>query len=376
MSNITNKNKHLYKQALVAMSGGVDSSVSALLLQEAGYDICGTTMKLFDNEVACNSSNCTYAESTCCSQRDVEDAKQVALQLGFEHFTFNYTGTFTKQVIDKFCNAYVNGITPNPCIDCNRYLKFKALQKRRAQLGFDYVATGHYARRRFNEQTRRYELLRGLDETKDQSYVLFHLTQNDLEHMLFPLGELKKTQVRALANKHGFGNANKAESQDICFVPDSNYAQFIKNYFGKKAQAAFEPGPICNTEGKELGQHTGLIHYTIGQRKGIGVAAKQPLYVVEKRVETNTLVVGFQSSLYVNEVHANDINFIAVDGINTPIEVDVKMHYRQKMQRGIACMHDGELVVTFSEPVPRPAPGQALVLYNGNVVVGGGTITG
>lgn len=363
-------------RVLVAMSGGVDSSVSALLLQNDGFNIAGVTMKLFDNSTAFRCSANSGQESTCCSQRDVEDAKQVALQLGFEHFTFNFTSTFATDVIERFCKSYVCGFTPNPCIDCNRYLKFSALQKRRVQLGFNYVATGHYARRQFNEKTGRFELLRGFDETKDQSYVLFHLTQNQLKHMLFPLGALKKSQVRALAKKHGFGNANKPESQDICFVPGGNYAQFIKGYFGEKGKAAFEPGPICSIDGKVLGQHSGLIHYTIGQRKGIGLAASEPLYVIGKNVETNTLVVGFRKALFVNEVRAHDVNFISIDGIDEPIEVGAKMHYRQAMQQGIASMCGSELVVRFNEPVPRPAAGQALVLYSGNVVLGGGTIAG
>ncbi len=426
------------ERVLVAMSGGVDSSVAALLLRDAGFDAAGATMKLFDNEVAGAGGSCVVGESTCCSQSDVEDARQVAFGLGLEHFTFNFMGTFGTEVIDRFCNAYLGGRTPNPCIDCNRYLKFAALQRRRAQLGYDYVATGHYARRAFNKETGRFELRRGLDASKDQSYVLYHLTQDDLAHMLFPLGELTKPEVRELAATHGFGNANKPESQDICFIPDGDYAGFIERYLGldgeegsagaggvaaggvaaggatveavdtsgmdfvgasesshcgRKAApagevtlsadaascAAFAPGPIVNTEGKTLGQHRGLIHYTIGQRKGIGVAAPEPLYVLAKDAATNSLIVGSRAELGVTEVRACDVNLISVATLNEPMRVTAKTHYRQKAQPATAVMQGDQLVVTFDSPVTRPAAGQALVLYDAereDVVVGGGTIEG
>lgn len=369
------------ERVLVAMSGGVDSSVAALLLRDAGFDAVGVTMKLFDNEVAGAGGSCVVGESTCCSQSDVEDARQVAFGLGLEHFTFNFTGTFGHEVIDRFCDAYLHGRTPNPCIDCNRYLKFAALQQRRVQLGYDYVATGHYARRAFNQQTGRFELRRGLDSAKDQSYVLYHLTQDDLAHMLFPLGELTKPQVRELAEAHSFGNAHKAESQDICFVPDGDYASFIERYLGFGAGAAgadvpeaFTPGDIVDVSGKVLGRHCGLVHYTIGQRKGIGVAAREPLYVVAKDADRNALVVGPRSVLGVREVRARDVNLISVAQLDEPMRVTAKTHYRQRAQEGEAVMEDGELVVRFDEPVVRPAAGQSLVLYDGDTVVGGGTI--
>ncbi len=369
------------ERVLVAMSGGVDSSVAALLLRDAGFDAVGVTMKLFDNEVAGAGGSCVVGESTCCSQSDVEDARQVAFGLGLEHFTFNFTGTFGHEVIDRFCDAYLHGRTPNPCIDCNRYLKFAALQQRRVQLGYDYVATGHYARRAFNQQTGRFELRRGLDDAKDQSYVLYHLTQDDLAHMLFPLGELTKPQVRELAEAHSFGNAHKAESQDICFVPDGDYASFIERYlgFGEGAAGAdvpeaFTPGDIVDVDGKVLGKHCGLVHYTIGQRKGIGVAAREPLYVVAKDAARNALVVGPRSVLGVREVRARDVNLISVAQLDEPMRVTAKTHYRQRAQAGEAVMEEGELVVRFDEPVVRPAAGQSLVLYDGDTVVGGGTI--
>ena len=252
------------------MSGGVDSSVAALLLCRQGYEATGTTCKLFGNDdlegSACgigggDPDSGIVGESTCCSSRDIEDARQVAFSLGMDYFVFNYQGLFGREVIDRFCEEYLCGRTPNPCIDCNRYVKFDALQKRRRQLDFDYVATGHYARRAYDEKTGRYLLKCGLDPKKDQSYVLFHLTQDTLEHMLFPLGELTKPEVRELAREAGFDNAGKSESQDICFVPDGDYAGFIERRCGH----TFGPGPIVDMHGKVLGEHRGIDRYTIGQ---------------------------------------------------------------------------------------------------------------
>lgn len=360
------------ERVLSAMSGGVDSSVATLLLRDAGYEVAGATMRLFGNEVLPDG-----AESSCCSLSDVEDARQVAFGLGLEHFTFNFTDVFEHEVMDRFCDAYLHGRTPNPCIDCNRYLKFAALQRRRAQLGYDYVATGHYARRVYDGASGRYRLLRGLDPAKDQSYVLYHLTQDDLAHMLFPLGELTKARVREIAAEHAFGNAEKAESQDICFVPDGDYVAFIERYLAFRTLSgaeAFCSGDIVDCGGKVLGRHRGLIHYTIGQRKGIGVAAPEPLYVLAKDAARNELVVGLRHELGVTEVRANDVNLISVAQIDAPLRVQAKTHYRQTAQPAWAAMDGDELVVTFDEPVARPAAGQALVLYDGDAVVGGGTI--
>lgn len=367
------------QRVMMAMSGGVDSSVAALLLCEEGFAVTGATMKLFSNaDVACD------AESTCCSLDDVEDAKAVCRRLGVPHYTFNFGDLFGEQVIDRFCGAYLAGTTPNPCIDCNRYLKFEALQRRRRELDLDYVATGHYARRRFDEATGRWQLLRGLDASKDQSYVLYHLTQDSLAHMLFPLGSLQKAEVRALAREHGFVNADKAESQDICFVPDGDYVGFIQHRLelpsdgdAAKVPPAFRPGPIVDRAGRVLGTHRGLIHYTVGQRKGIGVAAPAPLYVFAKNAEANTLVVGAADEVQVYTVTARDINLIAVERLEGPCSVQVKTHYRQRPVAAVAEQTgDDKLTVTFAEPQRAAAPGQSLVLYDGDVVVGGGTIVG
>ncbi|MBR0404996.1 MAG: tRNA 2-thiouridine(34) synthase MnmA [Eggerthellaceae bacterium] len=360
--------KEAAEKVLMAMSGGVDSSVGALVLRDAGYDVTGVTMKLFGND-----DIFVEGESSCCSLDDVEDARQVCLDLGLEHFVYNFTHSFAEHVVERFCRAYLAGETPNPCIDCNRYLKFEALQQRRRELSFDYVATGHYARRAFNAETGRYELKRGLDANKDQSYVLFHLTQDTLAHMLFPLGDLTKPQVRALAQEHGFSNARKTESQDICFVPDGDYAAFIRRHDGDSS--AFHPGPIVDREGKLLGKHSGLIHYTIGQRKGIGVAAAEPLYVFSKDVERNELVVDTAERTRCDTVKVRDVNFISRAYLEQPEHFTVKTHYRQKpLGATVEQTDEYRVLIHFDEPQRACAAGQAAVLYDDDTVVCGGTI--
>ena len=356
---------------MAAMSGGVDSSVCALLLQEAGFDVRGATMVLRGGEVLGGAGE--GEGSTCGSTRDVEDARAVCRRLGILHDAFELRDLFDAAVVRPFCDAYLAGRTPNPCIDCNRFLKFEALQKRRREMGLDYVATGHYARRRWDEATGRWQLLRASDPVKDQSYVLYHLTQDTLAHMLFPLGELTKDEVRELARAHGFVTAEKPESQDICFVPDGDYAGFIEGHCG--AGAAFEPGEIVNREGRVLGEHAGLIRYTIGKRKGIGVAAREPLYVVGKDASANRLVVGFKDELLSSGVVACDVNLISGGVLEGPRKVQVKTHYRQRPVLATAEQTGpDELTVTFDEPQRAAAPGQAAVLYEGDVVLGGGTI--
>ncbi|WP_302963800.1 tRNA 2-thiouridine(34) synthase MnmA [uncultured Adlercreutzia sp.] len=353
---------------MMAMSGGVDSSVAALLLSEAGYAVTGATMKLFGADVV--EPDC---DSSCCSADDVEDARAVCRRLGVPHYTFNFGDLFGEAVIDRFCAAYLGGTTPNPCIDCNRFLKFDALQRRRRELGLGFVATGHYARRAWDGRAGRWQLLRARDAAKDQSYVLYHLTQDALAHMLFPLGDLTKPEVRELARARGFATAEKPESQDICFVPDGDYAAFVERRCGRAA--AFEPGEIVDCAGKVLGEHAGLVHYTVGQRKGIGVAAPEPLYVFAKDAKANRLVVGTAAEVQVGEVAARDVNLIAVERIEAPRAVTVKTHYRQRpVAATVEQTGDDELRVVFDEPQRAAAPGQAVVIYDGDAVVGGGTI--
>lgn len=356
---------------MAAMSGGVDSSVCALLLQQAGYDVRGATMVLRGGEVLGDAGK--GEGSTCGSARDVEDARAVCRRLDIPHDAFDLRDRFDAAVIRPFCDAYLGGRTPNPCIDCNRFLKFEALQQRRRAMGLDYVATGHYARRRWDAATERWRLLRASDPAKDQSYVLYHLTQDTLAHMLFPLGELTKDEVREMARAHGFVTAEKPESQDICFVPDGDYAGFIAGRCG--ADTAFSPGEIVDREGRVLGEHAGLIRYTIGQRKGIGVAACEPLYVLGKDAFANQLIVGFKDELLSSGVVACDVNLISGGVLEGPREVQVKTHYRQRPVPAVAEQTGpDELTVTFDEPQRAAAPGQAAVLYKGDIVLGGGTI--
>lgn len=353
------------EKALIAMSGGVDSSVAALLMLEQGYACMGVTMKLFDNETA----GAPKAHS-CCSLDDVLDARSVASRLGMPYFVFNFAGRFKKDVIDRFANAYMAGATPNPCIDCNRYLKFDQLFERALDFGCSCVATGHYARSRYDEKKDRYLLLKGLDPLKDQSYVLYALTQRQLAHVRFPLGDLTKPQVRDIAEANGFINARKHDSQDICFVSGS-YADFIERYTGKK----FPPGPFVSDTGEVLGTHKGIINYTIGQRKGLGLALAEPMYVKKIDVAANAVILTTSQGLFSRKAVAKDVNLIDCDAIRSPRRLTARIRYRQKEQPGTAReTPDGGLEFLFDEPQRAITPGQSLVLYDGDVVVGGGTI--
>ena len=356
---------------VAAMSGGVDSSVCALLLSRSGAQVMGATMRLFgDDDLAGVDEPAQY--STCCSLDDVADAKAVCRRLGIRHQTLNFRQDFAEKVMDPFCQSYLNGETPNPCIACNRYLKFDTLQRFRAQMGYDYVATGHYVRRLFNQATGRYELKVAADPAKDQSYVLYSLTQEQLAHTVFPLGELTKTQVRDIAAGEGFVNAQKPESQDICFVPDGDYTSFIERRTGKR----IEPGEIVDAAGRVLGEHAGLARYTIGQRRGIGVAGPEPLYVCGKRLEQNQLVVGVREDTLITHVTVEDVNFVSVAGFDGAVKAQVKIRYRQQAQPAtVVQTGPTSIEIAFAQPVCATAPGQAAVVYDGELVLAGGTIT-
>ncbi|MGN0518887.1 MAG: tRNA 2-thiouridine(34) synthase MnmA [Acutalibacteraceae bacterium] len=353
-------------KALIAMSGGVDSSVAAFLMKQKGYDCTGVTMKLYTNEEIGVSR-----EKTCCSLDDVEDARSVAYRLDMPYYVFNFTGDFEKNVIKKFVDSYEGGFTPNPCIDCNRYMKFDRLYMRAKELGMDTIVTGHYAQITYNEETGRYLLKKAVDPTKDQSYVLYSLTQDQLKHTQFPLGTLPKSKVREIAAENGFLNANKHDSQDICFVPDGKYTEFIEKYTGKD----YPHGNFIDINGNILGEHKGIIRYTIGQRKGLGLAMSKPVYVCKKDVENNAVVLGDNEDLFSTTLIAKDINLISCEKIESPIRVKAKIRYNQAEQWATAEQLDDDTIkVVFDEPQRAIALGQAVVLYDGDVVVGGGTI--
>lgn len=353
------------KKVMLAMSGGVDSSVALLLLKEK-YDVIGVTLKLFDNcDIGIKSTK------TCCSLSDVEDAKSVAAKCGVDHYTFNFKDIFKDTVIKNFTECYLEGRTPNPCIDCNRYVKFDEMMKRAVALDCDYLATGHYARIRYDEKSGRYLLLKALDDTKDQSYVLYNLTQHQLSKILFPMGEMKKKDARVLADSQDLINADKPDSQDICFVPDGDYAGFIEKYSGKK----LPEGNFIDTKGNVLGRHKGISHYTIGQRKGLGIALGKPVFVVGIDTENNTVTLGDSDDLMQDTLFATDINLISVDSLSGPVKLKARTRYKQTEQPcTLYPCENGDIKVVFDSPQRAFTPGQAVVFYDGDIVFGGGTI--
>lgn len=354
------------RKAIIAMSGGVDSSVAALLTKETGDECIGATMKLFHNE-----DIGVKREKTCCSLDDVEDARNVCYRMGIRYYVFNFSERFKEDVMDRFVDAYEHGSTPNPCIDCNRYLKFDKMFQRMRELEYDYIVTGHYARVEYDEEKNRYLLKKAVDDTKDQSYVLYMLTQEQLAHIFLPLGGLRKTEVREIAEKHGFVNARKHDSQDICFVPDGDYAKFIEQYTGRKSI----PGDFVDTEGNILGKHKGIIHYTLGQRRGLGIPAASRLYVCDISPKTNQVVLGNNEDLFHSELTATKVNLISCESLKEPMRLKAKIRYRHPEQEAVAWQtEDGVLHVRFDKPQRAITRGQAVVLYDGDIVVGGGVI--
>lgn len=352
------------KKALIAMSGGVDSALAAALTKEAGYECTGCTMKLYNND----DIGLAHGH-TCCSLDDVEDARSVACKIGIPYYVFNFMEDFREKVIAGFVHSYEHGLTPNPCIDCNRCMKFEKLFERAGILGCEYVVTGHYAC--IEENQGKYYLKKALDETKDQSYVLYSMTQEQLAHTLFPLGAMKKTDVRALAKEYGFVNALKPDSQDICFVPDGDYGAFLERYTGK----SYVPGDFLDVKGNVLGKHKGTIRYTIGQRKGLGIALGKPMYVKCIDVEKNTVTLAEESDLYTDTLTAAEFNWISGEAPVTVIQCKAKIRYRQKEQPAAAYPQaDGTVKIVFEQPQRAVTPGQAVVLYDEDLVLGGGRI--
>lgn len=354
------------KKILVGMSGGVDSSVAALILKQQGYEPDGCTLKLYEGEIAEDKD-----VRTCCSVSDVMDARSVCYKLGIEHFVFNFKDLFREKVMDAFAESYICGETPNPCINCNRYLKFGKMLDRAVELGYDGIATGHYAKTEYNESTGRWELIRPADRRKDQTYVLYNMTQYQLARTLFPLWDRDKAANRALAEEYGLINARKPDSQDICFVPDGDYAGFIKEHTGR----TFPTGDFVDTNGNVIGRHSGIINYTIGQRKGLGVAFGKPMFVCGKSAVDNTVTLGGSEELMSDRVIAEDINLISVPDIKGEMRISAKTRYNMPDVPGtVTLLGDSRLQVKFDSPVRAAAKGQALVIYDGDRVVGGGKI--
>jgi len=355
------------KKALVGMSGGVDSSVAALLTQQSGITCIGATMRLYQGE-----TTVLEGSNTCCALEDVEDARSVARKLGIPYYVLNFKDAFEESVIRKFVRSYESGLTPSPCIDCNRYLKFGAFLDRALILGCQWVVTGHYARLCQDASSGRYLLYKAADRAKDQTYFLACLNQHQLSHARFPLGELTKEQVRSIALENGLVNARKHDSQDICFVPDGDYPAFLSRYTGK----AYPQGDFLDLDGKKVGRHRGAVAYTLGQRKGLGLAMGAPVYVCGKDMEKNTVTVGPNEALYSKALRANDWNWLPFPTLDAPMDVTAKVRHSQLEQPGrVFPEADGFARVEFESPQRAVTPGQAVVLYQGDLVIGGGTIT-
>ncbi len=357
------------------MSGGVDSSLAAFLLRQQGYPVVGMSMKLWDfREVGGDN----HPDGRCCSLESLNDARAVCQQIGIPHYVLDMREDFRKQVISNFIEEYLQGRTPNPCIICNTQIKWRSLWIKAESLGAGYMATGHYARVRFDQNTQRYSLLKGVDSTRDQSYALWGLSQTDLSRTIFPLGELTKKQVRAMAREHGLKVAEREESQEICFVADDDYGRFIREWVGRgksRIQYKIKPGPILNLRGEKLGEHQGIPFYTVGQRRGLGIAAERPLYVIRIDAEGNAIYAGENEELLGSSFVVSDVNWVTVVNEGNEIRCDVKIRYQHTPKKAtISRLTNGRILVKFDKPERAITPGQSAVFYDGESVLGGGVI--
>ena len=353
-------------KVVVGMSGGVDSSVAAYLLKQQGYEVIGVTMQIWqDAERIVEEEN-----GGCCGLSAVEDARRVAAQLEIPYYVMNFKDSFQKNVVDYFVEEYLNGRTPNPCIACNRYVKWESLLQRSLSIGADYIATGHYARI-VKLPNGRYTLRKSATLAKDQTYALYNLTQEQLQRTLMPVGEYSKEEIRKIAENIQLQVANKPDSQDICFVPDGDYASFIEKTAGKQVQK----GNFVTVDGTVLGEHKGIIHYTVGQRKGLGLALGYPAFVLEIRPETNEVVIGTHEESMAKSLRAGNLNFMSIEDLAEPQRVFTKIRYNHRgVWATIEKTGEDEILCIFEEPQRAVTPGQAVVFYDGEYVLGGGTI--
>lgn len=355
------------KKVVVGMSGGVDSSVAAWLLKEQGYEVIGVTMQIWQDE----AEETLEEQGGCCGLSAVGDARRVAAMLDIPYYVMNFKSEFKKNVMDYFTAEYLIGRTPNPCIACNRYVKWESLLKRSMDIGADYIATGHYARI-CRRKDGRFALQKSATEAKDQTYALYNLTQYQLSHTLMPVGDYTKEEIRGMAKHIGLRTADKPDSQEICFIPDHDYAGFIER---EKAGDVPPPGNFVSKEGKILGQHKGITHYTVGQRKGLGIALGAPVFVTKLRPETNEVVLGSNEEVFGTTLLADRVNFMSIADLEGKMEVTAKIRYNHN---GAPCtiekVGDDKVFCQFHEPVRAITPGQAVVFYDENIVVGGGTI--
>jgi len=355
-------------RVVIALSGGVDSTVAAVILKEGGYQVIGVTMQIWPPDKVVPEID---RFGGCCGVSAIEEAKRAAHKLGIPHYVMNFRDVFAQKVIADFYQEYSRGRTPNPCIRCNQYIKFGTLFDRAKELGADFIVTGHHARIEKDEANGRYLLKKGFDQRKDQSYVLYSLTQEQLSHILLPIGNLTKEKVREIARELGLPIATKPESQDICFIPDNNYPDFLKEYVPQ----AVKPGPILNKQGSVLGQHRGIVSYTIGQRRGLGISAKEPMYVTAIDQERNTIVIGSKQEAHGNELVASKLNWISIAKLEQTITAKAKIRYRHKEVEAEVTPLDGDKVqVKFKEPQMAITPGQAVVFYREDTAIGGGII--